>query len=113
MNSNLKTAIFWVVILCMAGLLWTVVRPGKTKPDVNLSFTQFMAEVEAAKIKSVKITGNEVQGTYRNDTGAALHTMIPVNYPDIYKALKEKDVDVEIKNDTGNNWVSILLNAVP
>ena len=113
MNSNLKTAIFWVVIFCMAGLLWTVVRPGKAKPDVNLTFTEFMAEVEALKIKSVKITGNEVQATYRNDSGAAIHTMIPVNFPDVYKTFREKDVNVEIKDTSGNNWVSILLNAVP
>jgi cell division protease FtsH len=113
MNSNLKTAIFWVVIVCLGGLLWTVMRPGKAKPDANLTFTQFMGEVEASKIKSVKITGNEVVGTYRNDSGVAIHTMIPMNYPDIYKMLKEKDVDVEIKDASGNNWVSILLNAVP
>jgi len=113
MNSNLKTAIFWVVIVCMAGLLWTVLNTGKKRPDQNLTFTQFMEQVEASKVKSVKITGNEVQGTFRPDNGAVLHTMIPMNFPDIYKTLREKDVDVEIKDNSGNNWVSILLNAVP
>src|SRR5258706_13396342 len=107
MNSNLKTAIFWVVIICMAGLLWTVLNTGKKHPDQNLTFTQFMEHVEASKVKSVKITGNEVQGTFRPDNGVVLHTMIPLNFPDIYRSLREKEVDFEIKDTSGNNWESI------
>jgi len=48
-NSNIKTAIFWVVLICVAVLLWTVVKTGKSRPDQAINFSQFLADVEAVK----------------------------------------------------------------
>ena len=53
MNSNVKTAIFWVVLICVAVLLWTVVKHGKNKPPANLTFSQFLYQVESGKVKKV------------------------------------------------------------
>ncbi|MCX6637436.1 MAG: ATP-dependent zinc metalloprotease FtsH, partial [Acidobacteria bacterium] len=68
--------------------------------------------VEAGKVKQVSIAGSEVHGTYRDDP-AGLRTLVPVNYPDLYKALRDKGVNVEIKDSGSSNWVSILVNAIP
>ncbi|MDX1985015.1 MAG: ATP-dependent zinc metalloprotease FtsH [Bryobacteraceae bacterium] len=112
MNSNVKTAIFWVVLICVAVLLWTVVKHGKTRAEQPLTFSQFKYQVEQGKIKKVSIAGNEVRGDYtEGDLG--FRTTIPVNYPDIYKLLLEKNVNVEIKEASTSNWVSVLINAIP
>ena len=50
--------------------------------------------MEAGKVKSVTITGTEVHGVYQNENDG-LHTMIPANYPDIYKLLEDKGVNVD------------------
>ena len=47
MNSNIKTAIFWVVLICVVVLLVTVVRTGKTQSEQQLTFSGFMNDVEA------------------------------------------------------------------
>ena len=112
MNSNVKTAILWVVLICVAVLLWQVVRSNKTRTDKELSFSQFMSDVELGRVKKVTISGTEVHGTYREDS-APLHTLIPANYPDTYKVLQEKGVDIEIKEVNSGNWISILVNASP
>ena len=111
MNSNAKMAIFWVILICVAVLLWVVVQTGKTRQDQQLTFTQFLSQVEAGKIKKVTIAGGEVHGETNDQAG--LHTLIPTNYPDIYTLLREKGVDVDIKEANSGNWVSILVNAVP
>ncbi|MCS7024137.1 MAG: ATP-dependent zinc metalloprotease FtsH [Bryobacteraceae bacterium] len=111
MNSNVKTAIFWVVLICIAVLLYTVVKHGKGRPDQPLTFSQFLYQVENGKVKNVVISGNEVRGEYTDGTG--IRTTIPLNYPDIYKLLREKNVGIEIKEASSGNWVSILINAVP
>ena len=111
MNSNIKTAIFWVVLICVAVLLWTVVKTGKSRPDQAINFSQFLADVEAGKVKQVQISGTEVHGEYREN--AAFHTQIPLNYPDIYKKLEEKSVTIEIKEGNSSNWISLLVNASP
>jgi len=111
-SSNVKTAVFWVVLICVAVLVWVVVKTGKTRVEQPLSFSQFMDAVEAGKVKQVSIAGSEVRGTYLNEP-AGLRTLVPVNYPDLYKALRDKGVNVEIKDSGSSNWVSILVNAIP
>jgi cell division protease FtsH len=111
MNSNIKTAIFWVVLICVAVLLWAVVKQGGARKDTSLSFTQFMTEVENGKVKWVTIAGNEVRGTFTDNTG--LRTLIPSNYPEVYKTLREKGVNVEIKEAGSSQWVSLVVNAIP
>jgi cell division protease FtsH len=112
MNSNIKTAIFWVVLICVVVLLVTVVRTGKTQNEQQLSFTGFMNDVEAGKVKSVTITDGEVRGSYRESTDT-LRVQIPKNYPDIYKVLREKGVNVDIKEANSSGWVSLLVNFLP
>ena len=112
MNSNIKTAIFWVVLICVAVLLWAVVRTGNTRKDQQLTFSQFLTEVESGRVKQVSIAGNEVHGAFKDDA-SNFHTLIPTNYPDIYKAMRDKNVNVEIKDSSSSNWVSILINAIP
>src|SRR5437588_11464863 len=93
-NSNIKTGIFWVILACVLVLLWQVVKAAKTKPDKQLTFTEFLSDVEAGKVKRVSISsGMDVKGSYK-DNSADLHTLIPANYPDIYKILQEKGVEI-------------------
>ncbi len=112
MNSNVKTAIFWIVLIMVVVLFWTVVRTGQHQRDRNLTFTQFVTDVKAGKIKDVTINGMEVHGTYKDD-GVGLHTLIPANYPEIYKTLEDAGVAIDIKEANSGNWVSVLINAVP
>jgi cell division protease FtsH len=113
MNSNVKTAVFWVVLICVAVLLWAVVRNGQNKKEENLSLTAFFTEVENGRVRQVEISGNEVKGTYADDTTKTLRTTIPLNYPDLYKTLREKKVNVNIKEASSSQWVSLLVNAIP
>ncbi|MEO7652999.1 MAG: ATP-dependent metallopeptidase FtsH/Yme1/Tma family protein, partial [Bryobacteraceae bacterium] len=63
MNSNIKTGIFWIILACVAILLWQVVKQAKTRPDKQLSFTHFVSEVEAGKIEKVTISNaTDVKG---------------------------------------------------
>ena len=112
MNSNIKTAVFWVVLICVAVLLWTVVRTGRAQPEKELDFTEFVGNIEAGKVKEVVVTGNEVSGKLKDDN-SPFKTVIPANYPDIYSLLLEKGVRSKVKEATSGNWVSLLINAIP
>jgi cell division protease FtsH len=111
MTSNVKTAIFWVGLICIVVLVWAVAHQGGKNPPQQINFTEFLKDVEDGKVKQVSITGNEVKGTFVTDT--TLRTIIPLNYPDLYKALIAKNVQVEFKEANSSNWVNILMNAVP
>jgi cell division protease FtsH len=111
MNSNLRNAVLWVVVICVAALIWVVVRTGRSGQEQNLTFTEFMQQVDQSKVKKVSISGNQVKGDYTD--GSKLTTMIPLNYPDLYKQLRDKNVNVDIKEAGTTHWVSILINAIP
>jgi cell division protease FtsH len=113
MNSNVKTAVFWIVLICIVVILWAVVRTGQSPREEVLTFTQFLSEVEAGRVKKVVITGMEVKGEFRDDAGKALRTTIPANYPELYKTMRDHNVVIEIKETSSGNFVSILINAVP
>ena len=112
MNSNIKTLIFWVVLICLAVLLFAVVQSGKGIKEDNISFTQFLDKVKAGEVKDVVIADRDAHGTYQNPN-LGYHTQIPLNYPQLYDLLREKNVNITIKDTSTGNWLTILLNASP
>jgi cell division protease FtsH len=111
-NSNVKTIIFWVVLICVAVLLWAVVKTGHTKPDRALNFSEFLMEVEAGNVKAVTINGSDVKGDFMNGRDA-FHTVSPSNYPKLFDLLNDKKVAMTFNDSNSSSWVSILVNASP
>ncbi|WP_321478132.1 ATP-dependent zinc metalloprotease FtsH [uncultured Paludibaculum sp.] len=111
MNSNVKTAIFWVVLVCVAILLWTVVKQTNTRTVQDLSFTDFLKQVEAGRVKEVEIAGTEVHGKMEDTT--PLHTVVPMGYDKVYDLLREKNVVVRIKESSSGTWITVVINAIP
>jgi cell division protease FtsH len=113
MSSNVNKLIFWLVIACLVIILYTVVKPGNKKVEQPLTFSQFLTAVEAGKIKQVQITANEVKGSFVDEAEGTLRTLIPSNYPDVYKMLRDKNVNVEIKEASNANLISLIINSIP
>jgi cell division protease FtsH len=111
-NSNIKTLVFWVVLICVAVLLFTVVKTGQGPKETQISFTQFMNKVDEGQVAEVTITGTEVHGLYQNKQ-LGFHTFIPANYPDLITLLRNKGVETQFKSESSNSWLGILLNASP
>src|ERR1700733_9734444 len=114
MSSNVKTAVFWVVIVCAVALVYMAVKTGRGPTPTSLKVSEFVAYVQDGKISDADITGTDVTGTY-TDGGVAkqFHTVIPPNYPKIYDLLQDKKVKYTWKESTGSGWIGVLLNAVP
>jgi cell division protease FtsH len=115
MSSNVKTAVFWVVIICAIVLVYMAVKSSRGAPPRNLTASDFVNSIQDGKVKDAVITGTDVQGTLIEANGATqpFHTVIPPNWPDIYKMMKDKNVTFSFKDSSGSSWVGILFNAVP
>ena len=110
--SSLKTAIIWMVIICMVIFLIASLRQQSQSPERNLSLTEFVQEVQSKKVKSVVISGTDVKGEYK-DEKATLKTVIPENYPDLFKTLEENGVLVTIDNRDNNLLFALIVNMLP
>src|SRR5271169_1043101 len=111
-NSNIKTAIFWVVIIMVVVLFWTVVHQSKAQQAAKPSYSELMTDVNAGKIKSVTITGNDLHGKYKDDN-QQLQAVIPNVHQTLDDAMLAKGVKITYNKESGSGWVSILINAIP
>jgi cell division protease FtsH len=111
-NSNIKTLIFWVVLIVVAVFLFAVVKSGNGPKEQTLTFTEFLDKVKSGEVKDVTIADHDAHGLYQNPN-LGYHTQIPTNYPALIDLLNEKKVNITYKDTSSGNWVSILLNASP
>jgi cell division protease FtsH len=111
-NSNVKTVIFWVILVSVAVLLWVVVKRDHGKVDRPLNFSEFLAEVDAGNIKNVNINVNEVKGEFINGRDA-FHTVVPNNYPKLFDLLSEKKVAMTFLDPASVGWVSLIVQYSP
>jgi cell division protease FtsH len=112
-NSTVKTVVFWLVIVVSAFLLWTVVKQGSAgQKDKEVTFSEFMTDVDGSNVSDVTIIGMEVRGKLKSDN-SLFHTTVPANYPDMIKTLREKGVAITVKDISNGSWPSWLLNLAP
>jgi cell division protease FtsH len=111
-NTAVRNIIFWVVMAAFALLIWAVVRSNTGERVRDLTFTEFTGEVGKDNVRDVAITGTDVLGNLKKDN-AKFKTTIPANYPDLYKTLQEKNVNVTIKDNSGGSWMTWVANGLP
>jgi cell division protease FtsH len=96
-NSTIKTVLFWAVIVVSAFLLWQVVKTGSNaQKEKEIGFSEFLSEVDQGNVRDATFIGQEVKGKFKNDS--PFHTIVPANYPDMYKKLTEKNVPYSFKD---------------
>jgi cell division protease FtsH len=111
-NSTVKTVAFWLLIVLSGVLLWRVVQTGGAgNKEQEISFSTFLNEVDKGTIGDVTISGNEVRGKRRD--GQGFHTTAVANYSDMIKSLRDKGVNISVRDTSGNSWPMYLLNLSP
>ncbi len=110
MNSTVKTVAFWLVIGLSALLLWEVIQQGRgAQKDKEVNFSQFLSDVDQAKVRDVLVDGMQLHGKYTD--GSAFHTTVPANYPEMIKELKDKGVSMSFRDANSGSWPLQLLGT--
>ena len=108
-----KRVVFFVVLLVVASLLWTVAR--QHRPGTKATYSEFIAQVEAGKVKDAVITTERTGAdpvTYSLHDGTRFETIVPSDYKEILDAMRAHMVNIEIR-DAGSHWSRILANSSP
>jgi cell division protease FtsH len=114
LNSTVKQILIWVfMITCLVFLWQVVVKTTGGSQEKNISLTQLLNDADQGKISDVIVNGAEVTGHYRDDQKNQFHTTIPGNYPDMYKTLRDHGVNITIKDQSPNQWLSLLISIAP
>ena len=113
MNSTFKTVVVWVVILLSLGVLYQVIHTaaaGNKEEEIN--FSAFMNKVDQGDVKDITISGSEVRGHYVHEN-TGFHTVVPSDYPDMIKILRDKGVNIDVKDMQSGNWANYIMYFGP
>jgi cell division protease FtsH len=114
LNSTVKQILIWVFMATCLFVLWQFVvkstNPGQEK---KISLSQLLNDADAGKVSDVNVDGTEVTGHYRDDPKNTFVTTIPGNYPDMYKTLRDHGVNIVVKSQNQNQWLSLLISIAP
>ncbi len=115
MNSTVKTALLWVVIIVLVFLLWSLFQTTKgTSEPIN--FSVFMNRVEQGAVGKVTIRGDEIRGEMRAPIPGGkkeFHLNAPTNFPEMYGTLKQKGVEMEFEPKGDAPFVTALITWAP
>jgi cell division protease FtsH len=118
-GSTLKTILFWLSIVLLGVMLWKLVSANGAQPrDDEPSYSLFVSKIEAGQINDVTMylspNSYELQGEYTQPPHQKFRLVIAKeNAPEITKALRDKAVQMKVKEVRSGDWVLILLNAAP
>lgn len=105
-----KTAFFWILLLFLVVIL--LVSPPWGKEPTEESFSSFLTQVEAERVRSVTIYNNDKKLDLKLDNGEEYTTAFPPEY-DITTYLKGKVSDIKVDPQLGSDTLTIILNLLP
>ncbi|HUI97036.1 MAG TPA: ATP-dependent metallopeptidase FtsH/Yme1/Tma family protein, partial [Xanthobacteraceae bacterium] len=120
MNANLRNFALWVIIVLLLLALFTLFQNPGTRPNSqDISFSEFLNEVDNHHVRDVVIQGQEIRGTFNSDTpgarGGTFTTYSPPNDPNLVQELYKNKVTITARPPSDNvPWfVSLLVSWLP
>jgi cell division protease FtsH len=93
LNSTVKTALLWVVIIVLVFLLWSLFNTAKGASE-PIAYSAFLEKVQKGEVEKVVVRGDDIRGETTAAAGKKeFHATGPAVLPDeLHKLLQEKHV---------------------
>ncbi|HEY6195788.1 MAG TPA: ATP-dependent zinc metalloprotease FtsH [Candidatus Eisenbacteria bacterium] len=115
MNSTVKTALLWVVIIVLVFLLWSLFQTTKGTSE-QIPFSRFMDWVAQGQVEKVTLRGDDIRGETRTTQPGGkkeFHLTAPQNYPAMIDLLRQKGVTVEVEPKGDAPFITALITWAP
>jgi len=116
LNSTVKTALLWVVIIVLVFLLWSLFNTAKSGSEA-IPFSAFTDRVNQGYVEKVTIRGDDIRGETKATAPGGkreFHTTGPATLSeDLQKELKEKGVTLEYEPQHDAPFVTALITWAP
>ena len=110
MSTNLKNILVWLAVVVSLVLLWQLFYSVRDANVEERDFTTFYQDMTAKKIKSVKISGEDLEGVDSN--GKKFKTVVPgdAGY-NLAKELEENGVAVTLEKTSNSSLMYVFLSS--
>jgi cell division protease FtsH len=111
MNNFYKNLSMWLVIGLAAVLLVNLFRPQAQESSTQMTYSQFLANVESGAIRKVTIKDDRILGS--TSDGRPFMTITPRD-EELIPLLRQSGVDISVKEpDKDSLWMSIFISWFP
>ena len=118
-SSTAKTVLFWFSIIFLGLMLYKLYSPDSSRSGKDeVSYNEFMAKVDAGEIKNVTMylsqSSYDLWGQDAHSPNRAFHvTLFKEAAPSVTEHLREKGVQVTVKEVRSADWMLLLVNGMP
>jgi len=96
MNSNFRNFAIWIIIgLLLVALFNLFQNPGQRSRANEISYSQFLTEVDGQNVRKVTISDNLISGEFTD--GRTFQTTAPPNDNQLVEKLYTKNVGISVK----------------
>ena len=114
MNNFTKNLALWVIIgLLLIALFNLFQNPSGRGPQSNLSYSDFLGEVDSGRISDVTIQGKTINGHFTD--GRSFSTYVPPEDPNLVASLRERGVSITAApmDDSMPSLLGVLVSWFP
>ncbi len=110
MNPFYKNLAIWLSVVLVIILLFNLFNQPKTARQ-KILFSDFKLAVERGEVRDVIIQGNNVYGTFTNNTDFKTYS---INDSDLVREIVDKGVTVDVRPDEQSSWwMQIFISWFP
>ncbi|MFO1185298.1 MAG: ATP-dependent zinc metalloprotease FtsH [Bauldia sp.] len=112
MNANLRNLAIWVIIALLLIALFNLFQSGPSQRAGDISYSQFLSDVDKGRVRNVVITGQQIAGQLTD--GLAFQTYAP-NDPELVKRLEDRGVTISARplTENGQSLLGVLVSWLP
>ncbi|NQE63837.1 ATP-dependent zinc metalloprotease FtsH [Caulobacter sp. RHG1] len=107
---NFRNLAIWLVIIAVLGGVFVVSQNQRTRNTGEVSYSQLLKDVDAGKIKSAEIAGQQVTATTADNKKLVVNA--PMNSEELVNRMVAKNADVKFKSGSISPW-AILIQLLP
>jgi cell division protease FtsH len=105
-NPRVKDLLFWGMIGLFMIALFTLFSAPPPAQEETIVFSEFMTKLDKGDLEKVTIQGNHISGQLKDKTRIRTYS---ADDPTMVNALREKNVQIEVKPPDASPWYITLL----
>ncbi len=109
-NNIMKNLIIWIIIIFVFLAFWNLFQESSSKRR-EISFSEFLDAVSLGNVESVTIAGSKIEGKFKDER--EFKTVAPSQYSDLVKILREKGVNINVKDTSPSPILSFIGSMLP
>ena len=109
-NSFMRNALVWGFIIIMLIALFNVFQGGAARQQ-EISYSDFLNDVEQNQVASAEIAGQDITITYAS--GEIRKAVMPNFDPNLYETLKDSGVNFKVVKEDNSLFMNVLFSWLP